>query len=111
MLCGSMKRQFSNAFDMLEAAIPSFSVDEWHSGMPSGRGPSLLGLIGGRPTQLPLTLPMQAPVPVTSPALGSLAHRPSLSSCHAPRNHEQSFHPPQRTPAFIRPPTRRPASA
>ena len=42
MLCDAMKRQFANAFDMLEAAIPSFEARQWHSGRPPHRGPSLL---------------------------------------------------------------------
>jgi uncharacterized damage-inducible protein DinB len=39
MLSEAMKRQFSKAFDVLEAAIPSFSPDQWRRGSPPFNGP------------------------------------------------------------------------
>ncbi|MHC4715074.1 MAG: DinB family protein [Planctomycetota bacterium] len=42
MLVDAMKRQFNNAFAMLEAAVPSFSADQWRREAPSHMGPARL---------------------------------------------------------------------
>ncbi len=39
MLTDGLKRQFNNAFDVLEAGIVSFDDGQWRSGSPSFNGP------------------------------------------------------------------------
>jgi uncharacterized damage-inducible protein DinB len=40
MLIEGLKKQFSNAFDVLEGAIRSFSPDQWQRGSPPFNGPA-----------------------------------------------------------------------
>ena len=42
MLVNALKRQFNNAFDMLEAAIPSFADAQWRRETPPHMGPARL---------------------------------------------------------------------